>query len=236
MAFIPRVIEKFLDMINLQRHNDNYADIKTELDKSEAHIGNLAIHTTQAEKNKLAGIQSGAQVNTVNSVAGRTGNVVIGWEDVGSKPSSSPANIDDAVTKRHDHSNKAVLDATTASFTSAEKTKLAGIAAGAEANQNAFSKVFVEGQSEINANGEMATVRFKKGTGIAITTNSITGEVIITATGDATPGPHASSHLEDGSDPIPLATPTNGGLMSANDKLKLNALPAGPPWTWADLE
>lgn len=41
----------------------------------------------------------------------------------------------------HDHENQPVLDKTTASYTSAEKTKLAGIAAGAEVNQNAFSTI-----------------------------------------------------------------------------------------------
>ena len=41
---------------------------------------------------------------------------------------------DDAVNKKHTHANKAVLDNTTASFTTEEKTKLSGIAAGAQAN------------------------------------------------------------------------------------------------------
>lgn len=45
--------------------------------------------------------------------------------------------IDDAVGKAHTHSNKSVLDATTASFTSEDKSKLDGIAAGAEANVQA---------------------------------------------------------------------------------------------------
>lgn len=40
MAFIPRVIQKFLDLANLAKHNDNYTDIKTELDISAAHIAN----------------------------------------------------------------------------------------------------------------------------------------------------------------------------------------------------
>lgn len=38
---------------------------------------------TTAEKNKLAGIAAGAQVNTVNSVAGKTGNVTLVKGDVG---------------------------------------------------------------------------------------------------------------------------------------------------------
>lgn len=41
----------------------------------------------------------------------------------------------------HEHENQSVLDKTTASYTTAEKTKLAGIAAGAEVNQNAFSTI-----------------------------------------------------------------------------------------------
>jgi hypothetical protein len=38
---------------------------------------------TTAEKNKLAGIEAGAQVNTVTSVAGKTGAVVVSKSDVG---------------------------------------------------------------------------------------------------------------------------------------------------------
>src|SRR5690606_30321411 len=43
---------------------------------------------------------------------------------------------------------------------------------------------------------------------------------------DASKAPvtHGSAHTEFGADPIPLATPTEGGLMSANDKKKLDAI------------
>lgn len=44
------------------------------------------------------------------------------------------AEVNDAISKRHSHSNKAVLDGTTASYTTAEETKLSGIEAGAEVN------------------------------------------------------------------------------------------------------
>ena len=43
-------------------------------------------------------------------------------------------NVDANTTARHAHSNKAVLDATTASFTTADETKLDGIASGAQVN------------------------------------------------------------------------------------------------------
>ena len=44
------------------------------------------------------------------------------------------AQIDENTAARHTHSNKSVLDATTASYTTAEKTKLSGIEAGAKKN------------------------------------------------------------------------------------------------------
>ncbi|HLT41950.1 MAG TPA: hypothetical protein VKZ95_04530 [Sphingobacteriaceae bacterium] len=37
-------------------------------------------------------------------------NVSLDWANINGKPSSTPANIDDAVTKRHEHANKSVLD------------------------------------------------------------------------------------------------------------------------------
>ena len=57
---------------------------------------------------------------------------------------NTPTEITNAInaavkTASHTHSNKAILDAITASFTTELKTKLDGIAAGAEVNQNAFS-------------------------------------------------------------------------------------------------
>lgn len=49
--------------------------------------------------------------------------------------------INSNTAARHNHSNKAVLDATTASFLTAEKTKLGGIAAGATANTGTVTSV-----------------------------------------------------------------------------------------------
>lgn len=41
-------------------------------------------------------------------------DLVLSWNNITGKPSSSVANIDDAVAKRHSHANKAVLDLLTA--------------------------------------------------------------------------------------------------------------------------
>ena len=51
----------------------------TVIDANYVHTDN---NYTTAEKLKLAGIESGAQKNTVTSVAGKTGDVIIGIDDV----------------------------------------------------------------------------------------------------------------------------------------------------------
>ena len=126
---------------------------------------------TAAEQTKLAGIEAGAEVNVVDSVAGKTGDVTLVKGDVGLGNVDNTADLDkpistatqtalnakvDAVLGKglstndftdaykdkvdantsasHSHSNKDVLDDITAAYTSAEKTKLAGIEAGAQVN------------------------------------------------------------------------------------------------------
>lgn len=74
----------------------------------------------------------------VESVNGQTGAVVLDKADVGlgSVPDLDTAA---AVADAHTHANMSVLNATTASFTTAQQTKLAGVATGATANQtNAY--------------------------------------------------------------------------------------------------
>lgn len=97
----------------------------------------------------------------VDSVQGRTGDVVINKTDIGlsnvpnlntttavsqththankallDSYSQTEVDIASAVTQRHSHTNKSILDATTSSFTTAKDTKLSGIATGAEVNVN----------------------------------------------------------------------------------------------------
>jgi hypothetical protein len=115
-------------------------------------------------------------------------------------------------------------------WTADDRNKMSGVSDGAEPNQNAFTQV-----NGIDADNPLDSFTIAAGPGIAVTVNHLTKTINITATGEAIPGDHAASHLPDGADPIPLATTSNGGLMSAADKDKLNKLTA-PPWTWADLE
>lgn len=73
----------------------------------------------------------------------------------------TPEEINTLITalneSKHTHKNKAVLDATTASFTTSLLTKLNDIEAGAQVNQNAFSK-FVIGDATIEADSPIDTV------------------------------------------------------------------------------
>lgn len=63
-------------------------------------------------------------------------NVNLQWGSIMDSPESSVSDIDDAVDKRHSHSNKSALDGITDAgsgkvITATERTKLSGIAAGA---------------------------------------------------------------------------------------------------------
>lgn len=81
------------------------------------------------------------------------------------------AQIDDAVSKAHQHSNKEVLDNITASYTEAEKTKLAGLnnytlpvatsntLGGVKAGEN----VTVTEDGTLNATGAVDSVNGKTG-------------------------------------------------------------------------
>ena len=88
---------------------------------------------------------------------------------------------------------------------------------GGELNQNAFSKV-----NNLEADNPTDALTIAGGVGITISENPNTKTITITSTGTATPGPHGSAHTEFGADPIPNATTTEGGLMSAKDKEKLD--------------
>lgn len=101
---------------------------------------------TTADKTKLDGIESGAQVNTVTGVKGnsegsyRTGNVNITKDNIGLGNVDNTADADKPVstatqTALDDKVDKVTGKGLSANdYTTAEKTKLAGIASGAEVN------------------------------------------------------------------------------------------------------
>lgn len=99
-------------------------------------------------------------------------------------------------------------------YTTAEKTKLAGIANGAEVNQNAFNIVAVKvgtTTTNVQADTKTDTVTFIQGSNVTLTPDA-TNDTITIAAKDTT---------------YPEATASARGLMSAGDKDKLNKIAAG---------
>lgn len=95
-------------------------------------------------------------------------------------------------------------------YTTAEKNKLSGIASGAEVNQNAFSNVAV-GETTISADSKTDTLTITAGDNVTLSANSTSDTLTISAT-DTT---------------YSNATTSVAGLMSAEDKTKLNGIATG---------
>lgn len=94
--------------------------------------------------------------------------------------------------------------------TAAQITKLNGIAAGAEVNQNAFSNVKV-GSTTVAADAKTDTLEFVAGSNITLTPDATNDKVTIAATDTTYSDATTSTH----------------GLMSAADKTKLNGIATG---------
>ena len=118
------------------RHVINKADIQSMIDSSMASAGtsDLLIVADIAARDALspganvyAYVQDATADSTVDSggatylydyanttwiktAEAESMDVVLQWASIQGGPSSSPANIDDAVTKRHAHANKTELD------------------------------------------------------------------------------------------------------------------------------
>ena len=105
------------------------------------------------------------------------------------------ATVDAALAGKSDTSH-GHSDATTSVpgfMSAADKTKLDGVAAGAEVNQNAFAQVSVAGQSDVVADAKADILTLVAGTGISITTSAAADSVTIAATG----GGGGASQLND---------------------------------------
>lgn len=104
---------------------------------------------------------------------------------------NTPTEITSAINaainaSKHTHSNKAVLDAITASFTTELKNKLNGIASGAEVNQNAFSN-FKVGDTTISANAKTDTLTVT-GSNVSITPDATNKKLTIGVANASTSG------------------------------------------------
>jgi hypothetical protein len=134
-------------------------------------------------------------------------------------------------------------------LTADERSKLAGVAEGAEVNQNAFSNITV-GSTQINAGGKTDTVVLEAGENVALAVEGKKITVSATDTVYSHPTTSGNKHIpsggtkgqilrwaEDGTaewgeeskTTYALATPESDGLMSADDKTKLDNLDLSLP-------
>ena len=97
-------------------------------------------------------------------------------------------------------------------MTAAERTKLAGIASGAEVNQNAFAKVKV-GSTTITADAKQDTLTLEAGSGVSITADANNDKVTIamSGAGSMTGGTVTDSTISGGT---LSGTITNSGTIS----------------------
>jgi hypothetical protein len=107
----------------------------------------------------------------------------------------------------------------TEDYTTEEKNKLAGIASGAEVNQNAFSNIKV-GSSTISADSKTDTLEIAAGTGITITTDTINDKITINGVNQYTHPNHTGdvTSIGDGVTTISNNVVTNAKLadMASN--------------------
>ena len=124
-----------------------------------------------------------------DKVTGATNGNLAGLNASGN-PTDSGSKAADFATSGHSHSS-ATTEA--AGFMSAAgKTKLDGVADGAEVNQNAFSTVAVSGQSDVVADSKTDTLTFVAGTNVTITTDAEADSITINASGGTTGGTASS--------------------------------------------
>lgn len=101
-------------------------------------------------------------------------------------------------------------DASTSSaglMSTSDKSKLNGIASGAEVNQNAFSNVVV-GSTTIAADSKTDTLTLTAGSNITLTPNATNDSITISASGSSYSLPLASNNTRGG---IKLSSNTQGG-------------------------
>ena len=110
------------------------------------------------------------------------------------------------------HTHAAATTSSNGLMSNTDKTKLDGIAAGAEVNQNSFGNIAAGGVT-IQADAKSDTLSFAAGTGVTLSGNATTDTVTITVTQDG------HSHA--------AATTGAAGFMAAADKSKLDGIAAG---------
>lgn len=178
---------------------------------------------------------------SVTSVAGRTGAIVLTNTDVGLGNVSNLAPADLGISSAAQSALDLKADKvagkglSTEDYTTAEKTKLSGITAGAQPNEFTFKTIAVSGQSSVVADTTTDTLTLVAGTNIAITTDASTDTITISGTSTGVTNISTTHNIgtviinsDTGTDgTINGATQTTAGVMSSADKTKLDGIATG---------
>ena len=130
-----KAVKAAIDAINTTSGNQQEAiealqqDTHTHTNKTVLD-GTTASYTTE-EKTKLSGIEDGANKTVVDTALSATSTNPVENKAVKAAIDGINEAIETLDGDSHTHANQAVLDATTASYTTAEKTKLGNIEDGA---------------------------------------------------------------------------------------------------------
>lgn len=164
---------------------------------------------TEIYTNYVSGLTAGTGISISGTPAG-------GWSPTITNTAPnvttdiSITHVASSVTVNSSDGADGTINAATTSLagvlTAADKTKLDGIATGAEVNQNAFSNVAVSGQTTVAADAKTDTLTFIAGSNVTITTDAVNDSITI-----------ASATAGDGT--LSIATKTAG---ATNTDVTLN--------------
>lgn len=179
--------------------------LKANLSKANLQAGEIAFATDTKEL-YVSDITAPINANTTYSISKSGSTITLTGSD------GSTSTVSD--------SNTTYSAATTAKdglMSVADKTKLNGIATGAEVNQNAFSNITI-GSTTITADAETDTLKLIAGSNITLTPDATNDQITIAAT-NTTYG---------------NATTSAAGLMTAAMVTKLNGIATGANKTTVD--
>lgn len=172
------------DVINTLNEAIGTKASQTDLD---SHVDNTVVHITSTERTNWNDANSKKHTHSNKSVLdGITSALITAWNSAVTHISDTVKHItSDERTLWNTVSNKvdkvSGKGLSTNDYTTTEKTKLSGIATGAEVNQNAFSNVVV-GSTTIAADTKTDTLTLVAGSNVTITPDATNDKITIAAT------------------------------------------------------
>lgn len=194
------------------------ADVKiSALPSASALSGTEELPVVQSATTTKTTINAIVAKAPVQSVAGKTGTVTLAPSDVGAEPADATILKSAAigVTVQGYNANTVVDSAyvhTDNNYTTTEKSKLSGIAAGAEVNVNA-DWTAVSGDAEILNKPTLGTLSSQNSGSVSITGGSISG---ITDLAVADGGTGSSTASGARVNLLPALTGNNGKVLAVN--------------------